>query len=79
MSPPVSRMSGSYQGRRLLGKESLGNGNLSLFSMPSNFNTQRSDKFPSREASLHQAKSTDLCLFDGRLDLESNFLLPVQF
>ena len=45
--------------------------------MPSNFNTQRSDTLPSREASLHQAKFADLCLFDGRLDFESNFLLPV--
>ena len=44
--------------------------------MPSNFDTQRSDKFSYREASLHQAKFTDLCLFDGRLDLES-ILLPV--
>ena len=55
-----------------MGKESLGNGNLSEA-----FNTQRSDTFPSQEASLHQAKSTDLCLFEGRLDLERNFLLPV--
>ena len=55
----------------MLGKESLGNGNLSEA-----FNTQRSDTFPSQEASLHQAKSTDLCLFDGRLVLES-ILLPV--